>query len=72
VTAHAAGSDSYVTKCIWRAGFGLTDPGYSYMTRDPTEHFTFDRWTFRVRLERSLSLRTCALHLPVQTVERRC
>ena len=46
---HAAGSDSYVTKCIWKAGYGMTDPGYSYMAGKPLEHFTFDRWTFRVR-----------------------
>lgn len=46
---HAAGSDSYVTKCIWKAGYGMTDPGYSYLAEKPLEHFTFDRWTFRVR-----------------------
>lgn len=57
---HAAGSDSYVTKCIWKAGFGMTDPGYSYFTGKPLEHFTFDRWTYRVRSRCS--------PLPVQVV----
>lgn len=27
----------------------MTDPGYSYLAEKPLEHFTFDRWTFRVR-----------------------
>ncbi len=44
----AAGSDSYTTKCIWRGGFGMTDPGWSYFEKDVLAHFTFDRWTFRV------------------------
>lgn len=48
VRVDAAGSDSYVTKCIWRAGFGMTDTGYSYMSDKPLEHFVFDRWTFQV------------------------
>ncbi|EFJ48850.1 hypothetical protein VOLCADRAFT_90525 [Volvox carteri f. nagariensis] len=45
---HCSGGDCLVSRCIWRAGYGFTDPGLSLMYDDPYDHILFDslasRW----------------------------
>jgi len=38
------GGDGLLSRCLWIAGFGITDPGYSWDTADPFVYFTFGRW----------------------------
>lgn len=47
ITAYAGG-DNKISRCIWAAGFGLTDPGYSYLSGNILENYIFDRYTLRI------------------------
>ncbi|GIL77275.1 hypothetical protein Vretimale_3047 [Volvox reticuliferus] len=52
---HCSGGDCLVSQCIWRAGYGFTDPGISLLYDDPYAHILFDslasRWFLRNPIE---------------------
>lgn len=48
VVLHTGGGDNKLSRCIWAAGFGLTDPGYAYLSGNMLDKYIFDRYTLRI------------------------
>jgi hypothetical protein len=42
------GGDNKLSRCIWGAGFGLTDPGYAYLSGNLLDSYIFDRYSLRI------------------------
>lgn len=48
VVGYTGGGDNKLSRCIWAAGFGLTDPGYAYLSGNLLDNYSFDRYTLRI------------------------
>ncbi|KXZ48635.1 hypothetical protein GPECTOR_26g538 [Gonium pectorale] len=53
-TLHCSGGDCLVSQCLWRAGFGFTDPGDSLLHPNPYAHVLFDGLEMRNALKAPL------------------
>ncbi|GFR41913.1 hypothetical protein Agub_g2705 [Astrephomene gubernaculifera] len=59
---HCSGGDCLVSQCLWRAGYGFTDPGFSLQYTQPYDHVLFDnmeaRWFLKSPIE-SITMGNC-------------